>query len=345
MRASRRLGQSASVRVGDTRSAATIATPRRLLGAGLIAAFTCIAATAHPAAAVDLYHASGYVRAYYPGSPSVNVYYEPYDVAGYLSTGDEARYDNVGDLRPDTSVHIQANSLGGPGFLRAHAYAQLLDVNPDTFSPAELDLDAQSTIENVYTDLVITGPAGTAGTSISVPFNLFLAGGFIIGTNLTDYFTSAASYVSISVRSGNTDLTGGTATSSSILGNAPVLATTGALAAFNGAMPIQTPALTVTVGQPFSLELDLTAGAGVSGAINRSANLFANADFGDTFSFATDGPVAVLPAGYTLNSAEANIIDNAYTLPEPATGMLLLSLPLVYISRRPTWRPIVPDAR
>jgi hypothetical protein len=62
------------------------------------------------------------------------------------------------------------------------------------------------------------------------------------------------------------------------------------------------------------------------GSVHSSDNLaagsgFATADFSDGLSFSTSGPVFTLPAGFTANSADADIVDNQFGAP-PAVPSL-----------------------
>jgi len=91
-----------------------------------------------------------------------------------------------------------------------------------------------------------------------------------------------------------------------------------------GSLPVTltTPPIVVEVGRiGFGLTLAVAA--------ELVAEQFGDTlgDFSNTLSFATTGPVFNLPPGFTLNSVEANIVDNHFvggaTVPEPATLTLL----------------------
>ena len=73
----------------------------------------------------------------------------------------------------------------------------------------------------------------------------------------------------------------------------------------------------------------VAVGSGQSHGLSASDR--ARLAFDQTLSFPTDGPVAILPEGYTLFSEEANIVDNrwmgpdaAAAVPEPSSLALLL---------------------
>jgi hypothetical protein len=95
---------------------------------------------------------------------------------------------------------------------------------------------------------------------------------------------------------------------------------------------VETAEFNIVVGIPFKLELSVTADSLVapSGGFDHYAGS-ASLNFGNTFQFATAGPVADLPDGLTLNSAQASIVNNTSSVPEPASSAFLL---LLYPARR-----------
>ena len=94
----------------------------------------------------------------------------------------------------------------------------------------------------------------------------------------------------------------------------------GATLSFAGFGP--TGPFTVPTDTPLGLFLSIQAqgNAGFNG--KQGAGVFvpgrtdSTSDFGGTFSLATSGPVFSLPAGFTVNSIQANIEDNLL-VPEP----------------------------
>jgi hypothetical protein len=93
--------------------------------------------------------------------------------------------------------------------------------------------------------------------------------------------------------------------------------------------------ITVPVNTPVVLDLSMRSRAfSWSGA-----PAFSN--FGSTMNFPFDQPVFLLPEGYTVNSASANIANNQYAVPEPTAGLLVLVVgSFAAIQRRRTIRPI-----
>lgn len=98
---------------------------------------------------------------------------------------------------------------------------------------------------------------------------------------------------------------------------------------------IQSLPFSVGVGLPFEVDVSLSFDARVltSGFDHYFGS--ASADFGDTLSFPSSGPVFNLPEGLTASSAEASIVDNqAAPVPEPsALGTLLAATILLRRNR------------
>jgi len=87
------------------------------------------------------------------------------------------------------------------------------------------------------------------------------------------------------------------------------------------------------VGSAFTVHVYVNAGTGTSATVQGTPadeNDFtsfhgdATSNFSATVKFPTSGPVFVLPAGYTVHSASAGIVDNAVVAPEPA-GIFLVA--------------------
>lgn len=104
--------------------------------------------------------------------------------------------------------------------------------------------------------------------------------------------------------------------------------------ALDGAIPtsemfvngtFETPVYSVPVDEPLVLYLEIVASAS---AVSRDGSAVgAQADFFNTLTLPTTGPVFDLPTGYTVNSVNGNILDNAFVapIPIPAAWVLMLS--------------------
>jgi hypothetical protein len=179
-----------------------------------------------------------------------------------------------------------------------------------------------------FTDFIISGPAGASTVTTSVN------GALVVSESLTHNTN-----VSLALR-------GITASISVPAGTAFSVVETHSSEVFIS------PEFTLPVGQPFTLGMSLKTGnsqsmiagtfpaaggsaqAGLFESLSQSASLslgsLARAADGSMLS----GGVFNLPAGYTLNSVQANIVDNQWLgptlpVPEPAPGLLWTAGPLV----------------
>jgi hypothetical protein len=91
---------------------------------------------------------------------------------------------------------------------------------------------------------------------------------------------------------------------------------------------ITTPLFRVPTGVPITLEMELQSIVSSSSSVDGGG--LAISTFSDTFSLPPTGPVFDLPAGFTVNSSQANIQDNRWlgadapsAVPEPSTLTLL----------------------
>jgi hypothetical protein len=84
-----------------------------------------------------------------------------------------------------------------------------------------------------------------------------------------------------------------------------------------------TPEFLVPVNTPLLLTVTLTGSASV---VTRDGGpVSAITAFGDTLRFPGTGPVFVVPAGYTVDSIGAGIVNNVSAVPLPATVWLFLA--------------------
>jgi len=98
------------------------------------------------------------------------------------------------------------------------------------------------------------------------------------------------------------------------------------------------------LNQPFALFLALSAETGVYDSVAAAFGTYsatADMNYYDTLSFPTSGPVFNLPSGYTVNSVEGDIVNNAFlggpaaSVPEPSSLVLIGTALLgLYVARR-----------
>lgn len=242
---------------------------------------------------------------------------------------------NPGYTQAQGNTTVQQANYGSPGpYWAAGGYAQFM-----------------------CNDMVVSGPANPSGVPIILNFEL--DGNYSVtnglnnaGPGLGDYDGNSQSISNVSLSLGilggnyqgsfsaETQSAGDGTPEGETDSNFGLFASYGGMGKYDFTLG----PLTVPVNSPFSLSNELTVGssweAEVSGTGPEEPN-FSGAAVAD-YSVAFQSIAATLPDGYTLNSAEANIVNDVYTapVPEPGTLSLLLSLlpaallGVVYLRRR-----------
>src|SRR5262249_9153108 len=207
--------------------------------------------------------------------------------------------------------------------------------DPDVFTT----YSAQSGAHATFTDMVITPPPGATGPVLT-SFNLHIDGSLSVASFFTPSLSSdAQSQVQVALYGPGAGVGPGTNVGGAFLalrgdhgtpatgsgGGALASLANAASIASNGnvafSMDFSSGTFLAPLGVPFSVGLDLETSTSLSNDVIESFITSANADFGGTLTFATDGPVFNLPPGFTVNSAAAHIIDNTFSpsVPEPLT--------------------------
>ncbi|HZZ77704.1 MAG TPA: PEP-CTERM sorting domain-containing protein, partial [Gemmataceae bacterium] len=246
-----------------------------------------------------------------------------------VNAGDHTNYDSFGPNQP--SYHASSSSYAGADGLHASAHAEMQKLTTgDGFHT--FTFGASSAATAVFDDVMISGPAGSG--PISVSYNMLLEGSFIVGSNATSSGVSqSGASIVVDFFGQGSNLGGVSYGAISANGGDPTY-TSDNNTVFNGSKVLSSPTFSVPVNTPFSIEVQLDAATVVKGFANDIWNLVANTDFGDTLTFVTNGPVFNLPAGYTVNSNEAHISDNSYSVPEPSGLLLMGSATLLLLWRR-----------
>ena len=252
------------------------------------------------------------------------------DTASVVAGAESRHDDNV------FHVHARATAQASAFGLRASGFGQLIG------QQLNIGIGGQGTATARFDDFVISGPAGPVTTS----FNLVLSGSQSALSHLvtapTESQTQASSFVVVQTLVNGLIVTGNAFFQDrvrlfSLNGGAVEQQKTGMLAGWPadpgefGVLTFTTPSFTVMAGAPFSVDLNLTASAGVF-EFNIAAGLSeAHSDFGSTLAFPTSGAVFNLPAGYTVDSVGARIQNNEFVdapvsgaVPEPASVALLV---------------------
>ncbi len=211
----------------------------------------------------------------------------------------------------------------GSGGVHASATAQAnYIISPDETGGSG-NTTAEALASAVYDDFVITGPPGASCVDGSA--NLSLSGSVFADGNADSALGYARNAIVIDADAGSGFLEGTYDAQSQTDSSGALLPTsitgTGALAGGPSAS-YSTSTSCLPVGVPFQVDFELAVysqALAVGGSGGGSVDIQAVTDFSDTFGFSTVGPAFDLPTGYTVNSAEAGIINNVFTLGSPPT--------------------------
>jgi hypothetical protein len=215
--------------------------------------------------------------------------------------------------------------LGASAIARAFS----ADTFGDPFRVYNYNSSASATA--TWSDFIVAGPAGPS--SIPISLNLFFD-----GTKSTSIAQSSAineRVAATGVIGVGVDAFGGGFFTQNFSGEYATVNTkreglsfiaNGLLADFDGSSLITTPLFNVRVNVPFRLQLGVTAGVSLTARDNEIFSMEGGANFGNTLTFATSGPVFNLPGGYTINSVEAGIVDNVYVAVPEASSLWLSAL-------------------
>lgn len=223
--------------------------------------------------------------------------------------------------------NVNAAANAGPGTAGASVNAAL-DV-PDRLSLGRLTSDGSASASFILEDVIISGTGPQVPAELLVTLSGALQAG-VVNDN-APFFPMQAS-ASISVIGGysapgySLEFSGGALAVQDAYGNHSYTESgvlTGWGADPNAVLPTGTQML--PVGVAISMRVGLTASVGVTIDMTGSAACCpanshgsAVASFANTLSLPTDGPVFVLPPGYTVNSVSGHIVDNHWTGPSLA---------------------------
>ena len=229
--------------------------------------------------------------------------------------------DDPPNQPPGQRLALNSFASGNLGAAHIEGDATFDRANPSGTDPNSfVQFDASAHTIITIDDLVITGP-----TAVSTKINFLVDGSVQAGSAPSGGSNGVSSQATFAanVFANNTEIGTGLYGITSGGGNIINQQASGWLANFTGNNVITTAAITLPVNTPITLRIDvsLLANAAMNSDNNGLAQSVAN--FGNTFSFATDRPVFNLPLGYTVNSPSGGIIANTFTpVPEPASFIL-----------------------
>ena len=247
---------------------------------------------------------------------------DSYQLQAPISISRGVQWDEV---NPPTSFHGRAGS-GADGFgLHASTYAGSNYVfTPEYDYPYRHIFYSNAWVGVTYNDVVITGPAGAAPVQTAINFHM--SGQQILGTHSPGpgHYSGNLANVSLTVQAGNNSA-GGVYNQSARNGVIQPVDERDMMVGFSGNDDLQTPLFTLPVNTPFTMFVQLVTSVQVNLDYREGFIVSSLSDFGSTLRFATDRPVFDLPAGYSVNSAEAGLINNTFTTPVPEPGSAVLA--------------------
>lgn len=194
----------------------------------------------------------------------------------------------------------EANAFALGGWLGGSATASSTG-NASQFNSAAACHKAQIVID----DIIISGPGSEVSTQVSAHFegtlNPVTGGGVAVAAASARI---QAHTVGGGALSSNTHYPTGSV-------SAPVAVDT----------ILTTPSFLAPVGVPFAVRMYMEGDVGVLDTWSPGSATSAS-DFGNTLSFIEGAPVFDLPAGYTVNSIDGNIVDNQFVGGPPAVPAL-----------------------
>ncbi len=210
---------------------------------------------------------------------------------------------------PSPASDSWTNTTNGTGFSSASAFADGGQLGGETFASSLGNTSAFNfaaacfKARMVIDDIIISGPGTDVLTQISA---------HISGT--IDTSTGSASGLGVAQLGALT--IGGSALSATAVYNSGSVGGGGSV---NADTTLTTTSFTAPVGQPFAVRMDFESEITASDNAGPPDPVTLTSQF--EMSFPTSGPVFILPAGYTANSSDGNIVDNQFVGPPPVPAL------------------------
>lgn len=203
----------------------------------------------------------------------------------------------------------RASAGAGLGYLTASAFAQIIK---NTIEDGQYNtrVEASGFARVIFNDVAATGAPGMIPARVRV----HLTGGQSAGTSLQPL---AFSNVQVFFRIHGQPAGGGSRTIN-VNGGSFTTNESGVLAGYSGDAVLTSSIVFIPANTPIEVEIQLSVAASCTLNYFYSGNASALTDFSGTLTLATDQPVFDVPAGYTVNSAQARIVNNSFTIPCPA---------------------------
>lgn len=207
-----------------------------------------------------------------------------------------------------SSELMRATSGSGPGYLTASTFAQMIKTTIND-GPFNTTVGGSALAKVQWTDVGFNGPPGTLPARLRVR----LTGRITAGSSL-----KVSAFANVQVVFFINGQNSGGAHTINVINGAVTVNQTGALIGFDGDQVIVSSPVNVQANTPIAVEVQLSVASSTSINYSDSGDGSSNTDFSGTLTLVTDQPVFDVPAGYTVNSAQAGIVGNWFTIPCPA---------------------------
>ena len=215
-----------------------------------------------------------------------------------------------------------AYAAAGPDGLRVDANSTVFSSYSPGGTPGQFfdRVDPGASAAMTLDDVIISGPAGTISTS----YRIHLSGSLQASKQAQAEFSLGSAGVGIQLL-GNGNLLND---NSAIKYSGQPQIGSGLLTNFTGSDDLNSDPFSVMANQAFAITIRLLAFANSTLDATDTGAVSAAANFSNTLTFVTNGPVFVLPVGYTANSISGNISNNQFVpavVPLPASIWLLIT--------------------
>lgn len=258
--------------------------------------------TAERAAAQSYFYSGGIERVV----AGTRVFYEPYESS---IPGQAGKFRYVFPPEAVATESMRASSGAGLGYLTGSAFAQIIKNTVDD-GAFDTRIGGLGFARVIFSDVAMNGAPGMVPARIRV----HLTGSQSAGTSIHPL---AFSSLQVLVRINGQIALGGSR-AINVNGGSSTANETGSLIGFDGDAVLTSSIIFVPANTPAEVEIQLTVGASCTLNYFYSGNASGLSDFSGTLTLATDQPAFDVPAGYTVNSAQARVVNSWFALPCPA---------------------------
>jgi len=242
--------------------------------------------------------------------------------------------DDAGGLG-NRAYLAQTSAFAGAGYLQSTSNARYSqDYRLPASASSNIYYSGSNFAEFTLDDLFISGPAGPVTATINFRLSGDQVTSAINNPSMGETSARGTSTVQLLANVNNVTVGSGFKTIATDYQSSGVNGSSGWLTNWTLDGVLTSAEFTVNANESFTLLMQLQTSAFAYAYTGHFGGSAGAADFSHTASFVTDGAVFNLPAGYTASSASGNLVDNGFTVPEPASAALLLSAGLSALTAR-----------